>query len=227
MDKATEANGYSSSANTAAANAATSAINARNAQTGAEAARDAALAAKNSGMHCKLVPSGSNYFLHLVRWGGKTMIIDGEAREIPSTGLTLSLPNDNVTRNIYAYWTGSAIALEHSTSAPSWLNSQGYWTKAGDTSRTYVGSARGSGLVSGQTERSLRSAYNERTLAVQQGIPLTNTGTWTGGRFRLATGGFLTLPGDALEIAANVNIMSTPANRVGDFDISVRAPGQE
>ena len=60
-----------------------------------------------------------------------------------------------------------------------------------------------------------------------KGIPLTNTGTWTGSRFRLATGGFIVLPGDVLEVAANVNIMSTPASRVGDFDISVRAPGQE
>ena len=226
-DKANEANGYASSANTAATSASTSAINARNAQTAAEAARDAALAAKNSGMHCKLVPSSSNYLLHLVRWGGKTMIIDGEAREIPTTGLTISLPAGNVTHNIYAYWTGSAIALEYSTTTPSWSNSQGYWTKAGDTSRTYVGSARGSGLVAGTFERALRSAYNERTLAVQQGISLLNTGTWTGSRFRLATGGFLTLPGDVLEVAANVNIMSTPANRVGDFDISVRAPEQE
>lgn len=226
-DKAAEANGYSSSANTAATNASTSAINARNAQTAAEAARDAALAAKNSGMHCKLVPSSSNYFLHLVRWGGKTMIIDGEAREIPTTGLTLSLPAGNVTHNIYAYWTGSAVALEYSPSTPSWLNSQGYWTKAGDTSRTYVGSAWGSGLVAGTFERALRSAYNERTLAVQQGISLLNTGTWTGSRFQLATGGFLTLPGDVLEVAANVNIMSTPGSRVGDFDISIRAPWQE
>lgn len=225
-DKATEANGYSSSANTAATNASTSAINARNAQVAAEAARDAALAAKNSGMHCKLVPNSSSYYLHLMRWGGKTMIIDGEAREIPTTGIALVLPNDNATRNIYAYWTGSAIALEHSTSVPSWSNSQGYWTKSGDASRTYVGSARGSGLVAGTFERALRSAWNERPLVVRQDIT-QYSGTWTGSRFRLASGGFLTLPGDTLEIAASVNIMSTPASRVGDFDISVNTPVQD
>ena len=221
------AGGYSVSANNSANNAATSATAALNAQTAAENARDAAIAAKNSGMNCKLVWNTVNYIVGLVRWGGKTMIINGEAREIPAGGVTIIIPNDSSVRNVYAYWNGSAIALEQSTTVPVWLSSQGYWVKTGDTSRTYLGSARGSGLVAGSFERCLRSAWNERTLAYRQGIATQNSGTWTGTRYQLASGGFITLPGDTLEITGNVNIMTTPAERVGDFNIGLFTLGLE
>ena len=208
---------------TAAASSATAALNA---QTAAENARDAVIAAKNSGMHCKLVWSTVDYIVGLVRWGGKTMLISGEDREIPAGGVTITIPNDSSVRNVYAYWNGSAIALEQSTTVPVWLDSQGYWVKTGDSSRTYLGSARGDGLVASSHERYLRSAWNERTLAIRQGI-VAQTGTWSGTVYQLAYGGFLALPGDTLEIAGNVNIQSTPAERLGDFNIGLASLGLE
>ena len=217
------AGGYSVSANNHANNAATSATAALNAQTAAENARDAAIAAKNSGQHFMLLYSGTARTVALRRCGGKTMIIAGEAREIPAAGTNLLLPNTPAVQNIYAYWTGAVIALESSTVNPQWENAQGYWRKNGDSSRTYVGSARPDAMAA-TPGRAVRSAFNGQCMMHRQGI-ITTSGTWNGARLQIASGGFLTIPADSLDISANVSIVSTPGYRVGDLNIGIVTGG--
>ena len=147
------------------------------------------------------------------------MIIAGAAREIPTAGINLLLPNTSTVQNIYAYWTGSAIALEYSTTNPQWENAQGYWRKNGDSSRTYVGSARPDAMAATH-ERAVRSAFNGPCMMRRQGINVT-VGTWDTRRWQIAYGGFLSIPADSLEISANVNVMSTPIDRVGDLNIGI------
>ena len=220
------AGGYAVSASNSASLAATSETNASSSATAAqaakvaaEAARDAAIAAKNSGQHFLLLYSGTRLTVDLRRCGGKTMIIAGEAREIPTDGINLLLPNTSTVQNIYAYWTGYAIALEYSTTNPQWENAQGYWSKNGDSSRTYVGSARPD-TMEATPNLSVRSAFNGPGMMHRQGIT-TYRGTWNANRWQIAYGGFVSIPADSLEISANVSIMSAPPDRVGDFNIGL------
>jgi hypothetical protein len=80
-------------------------------------------------------------------WQGNQVWIDGRPRGIPNTGtpgLTTTGLTANTTYYIYAAWTGTAVALEASTTA--WAELGGLTHKAGDPTRTLVGMARtGSG----------------------------------------------------------------------------------
>lgn len=91
---------------------------------------------------CRLALSGAS--LVLSPFGGNQLYINGANRAIPSAGVPLAATGLSVgtTYYIYAYWTGSAIALEASTTGHSADSSTGVEIKTGDATRTLVGMAR-------------------------------------------------------------------------------------
>jgi len=91
---------------------------------------------------CRLALSGAS--LVLSPFGGNQLYINGANRTIPLEGVSLAATGLSVatTYCIYAYWTGSAIALEASTTGHSADSSTGVEIKTGDATRTLVGMAR-------------------------------------------------------------------------------------
>ena len=178
-------------------------------------------AASGSGQNFRLVYTGPDLDVSLQRCGGKSIIIAGQARELTTAGITLRLPDSSDVLNIYAYWTGSSIALEYNTVNPQWDSTQGYWHKGWDSSRTYVGSARPD-RVAATPQCAVRSAFNGQSMMYRQGI-IATSGTWNGSQTQIAYGGFVTIPADALDISASVSVMSEPAARVGDLNIGLAA----
>jgi len=89
--------------------------------------------------NCYLSLSGAN--LRLSRSGGRTMFINGVAREIPEAGVTIGSGGLAVSTwgYVYAYWTGAAIALECNQTAYVLDSTMGIPVKSGDASRTLVG----------------------------------------------------------------------------------------
>jgi hypothetical protein len=76
--------------------------------------------------------------LNLRPYGGNRITIDGVTRELPAAGVGLGSAglSANTIYYIYAYWTGSAVALEASTSTPS---GGAIPFKGADSTRTLVG----------------------------------------------------------------------------------------
>lgn len=76
----------------------------------------------------------------LIRWNGTFLNINGVTRVIPVGGvdiLNTAVPSD-VVHYIYAFWTGTAIALEASTLGYA-AGPEGLMCKSGDGTRTLVG----------------------------------------------------------------------------------------
>lgn len=81
--------------------------------------------------------------LTLVPYNGNRLVIDGVSRVIPAAGVTITNSSwvAGAHRYVYAYWTGSAIALEASTTPYETNTTTGVVVKIGDPTRTLVGSA--------------------------------------------------------------------------------------
>jgi len=97
---------------------------------------------------------------------GNKLIINGAQREIPSAGVDLS--NTGLAAStvyyVYAYWTGTAIALEASITGHVTDPPTGVEIKAGDATRTLVGMLRPNtaGLFANTLAyRAVRSWFNE------------------------------------------------------------------
>ena len=92
--------------------------------------------------HCRLTLSGASLVLSPL--GGNQLYIGGVNRVIPGAGVSLAATGLTVgtVYYIYAYWTGTAIALEASTTGHSTDASTGVEIKTGDATRTLVGMAR-------------------------------------------------------------------------------------
>lgn len=101
----------------------------------------AAVALRAAGQ-CRLVLSGGS--IALVPFAGNQLYINGSNRSIPGAGISLAPAGLTVgtTYYIYAYWAGSAIALEASATGHSTDPSSGVEIKSGDATRTLVGMAR-------------------------------------------------------------------------------------
>ena len=101
----------------------------------------------------------------LVPFGGNVVTIEGVARNLLDVGVNIdqvALPANSVVYYVYAYWTGSAIALEVSTTAYT----QAYYGmafKTGDATRTLVGMVMKTGDVFADNflGRHVRSFYND------------------------------------------------------------------
>jgi len=98
---------------------------------------------------------------------GNLLTINGVPRPIPAAGVTLAssaMGADNTTYFVYAYWTGSAIALEVSTTTHATDTATGMRVKSGDATRTLVGMVRraiGATFQDSTTIRYVRSWFNE------------------------------------------------------------------
>ena len=117
--------------------------------------------------------------LTLQRYRGAILGIAGLPRVIPSAGVTVD--NTGLSAStvyyVYAYWTGSAIALELSATGHSADSTTGIETKTGDTSRTLVGMVRtnaSSQFEDTDTARGVLSYFNRREIA---GLTATLTNT--------------------------------------------------
>ena len=115
---------------------------------------------------CRLVAESVSS-LRLNPYQGRDIVIGGSYRSLPDAGVNILKANAlNGLNYVYAYWTGSAVALEMTATAPVMLN--GVMVKTGDATRTYVGatyhSAAGSDFLDNITNRMVRSHYNEKPL---------------------------------------------------------------
>lgn len=106
----------------------------------------------------RLAIDGAN--LELSPHKGNLINIAGKLRQIPSAGVSLSPSgvSNSTLYYIYAYHTGSAVALEYSATAYAISTSNGMAIKSGDATRTLVGMARTS---SGGAWEYVRSYFND------------------------------------------------------------------
>ncbi|MDQ0124715.1 hypothetical protein J2W17_003669 [Pseudomonas lini] len=100
---------------------------------------------------------------------GNNLVIAGVPRQIPAAGVTLTNGGMgiNTLYYIYAYWTGSAIALEFSATGHSVDATTGIEIKTGDASRTLVGMVYVNGsaqFADGPAARLVASYFNRRTV---------------------------------------------------------------
>lgn len=165
---------------------------------------------------CILFLSGGN--LVLGQRNGNKLIINGVARDIASAGVTLAPTGltPSTLYYIYAYWTGSAIALEASTTART-PDTNGVSTKTGDATRTFVGLARpiaGPAFVDSITQRFVRSYFNRqrRTLSRQLNPVPTLTATAAtefDSALRLE---FVSFADDVVSVTYNGGVFNSGAN---------------
>ena len=212
---ATNASNSASTATTQAANAATSATNA--AASATQAAGYATTLSIQGRMSCRVVVTDpATRTLTLQRCGGQTMSINGTARVIPAAGISISVTSSATPAYLYAYWTGTAIALTELASAPAFDNTLGQWTLPGNLNYTPVAYFHGAGLAT--PERFLRNYYNgPGACAFASSLTTDYTANWDGVERSLINLQFLVLPGDSVSISANASVMSAPIDRVGDL----------
>lgn len=122
---------------------------------------------------CRLVFSSPNVVLMPV--DGDKLSINGTIRAIPGAGVSLAPTGltPSTLYYVYAYWTGSAIALEASTTGYS-ISSSGStkWqaVKTGDATRALVGMVRpvtGPAFTDVEYQRFVASYYNRRRREVR------------------------------------------------------------
>lgn len=91
---------------------------------------------------CQLAISGGT--LLLSRFAGKYLTINGSLREIPSSGVSLSITSEvaNTTYYVYASWSGTAIALSSSATSYVTDTATGMPVMSGDATNTLVGMVR-------------------------------------------------------------------------------------
>jgi hypothetical protein len=111
---------------------------------------------------CQLGLSGTS--LRLAPYGGNKIWVNGRSRTIPDAGILLGPTGlaQDTNYYIYAAWTGSALALEASTTA--YTQTGGLWHKTGDLSRSLVGYARlldPAGWTDADTHRCVLSLFNQ------------------------------------------------------------------
>jgi hypothetical protein len=126
-----------------------------------------------------LVKSGSNLLLQPYK--GNRLMIAGINRTVASSGVSLAPTalSANTTYMIYAYWTGSAVALEASSTAHATDSTYGHEIKSGDATRALVGMARiitGPAWVDTEAQRFVLSWHNRRDLI---GRNIYTTLRWT------------------------------------------------
>lgn len=188
---ATTAQGHATNASNSASAAATSASNASGSATAAATSASQALASKNAAAASASAAATSELFaaqsaldaglrprsmacqlkyissttIRLVGYGGKTISIQGQAREIPPTGVNLPYNSGwPITLHyVYAYLSGGAVALYGSTVAPVYNADYGYYTQSGDPSTTLVGAflPTASGYIDTASQRFVVSKFNQ------------------------------------------------------------------
>lgn len=124
--------------------------------------------------HCRLEYVSSSQ-IKLMPFNGNKLFINGEWLAIPAAGVTLS--NTGLTAatvyRIYAYKSGSSIALEASTTARATDATYGHEIKNGDATRTlvgivYMGAGTPGTFVDSATQRFVRSWFNRGRRSTMQ-----------------------------------------------------------
>lgn len=156
--------------------------------------------ALNSATQCILLPYKGSY-----------ITIAGVARQISSSGVTIS--NSGLAANTlyyaYAYWTGFGIALEFSTTGHS-AGADGTEIKTTDSNRTLVGMVRtdsSSQFGDHALYRGVRSWFNSRGIALQV-VLQAEVGMGSGPFTEITTGlqGIaLVWSGEAVHVAASAS----------------------
>jgi len=126
---------------------------------------------------CRLVTISAT-LIKLSPCNGNNLVIGGAPRQIPAAGVTLTNGGmgTNTLYYIYAYWTGSAIALEFSATGHSVDATTGVEIKTGDATRTLVGMVYVNGSAQfgdGPAARLVASWFNRRSV----GGNVTSSGT--------------------------------------------------
>ena len=113
---------------------------------------------------CQLTISGAS--LLLSRCNGKYLTIDGELRDLTSSGPTLAIgaASTNTTYYIYAAWSGTAVTLSFSATAFVVDSTTGLAVMNGDATKTFVGLAR---TNASPAWSQVRSYYNDPGLVVK------------------------------------------------------------
>ena len=98
-----------------------------------------AISAQAAG-NCRLTKSAASTLL-LSPYNGDALLIQGTIRTIPSAGasLTLSGLTANTLYYVYAFWSGTAVTLEASTTGHTTDTTYGNEIKTGDATRSLVG----------------------------------------------------------------------------------------
>lgn len=115
----------------------------------------------------------------LSRRYGSLLTINNAPRVVPVGGVFLGLadvPLNDTFYYVYAYWTGSTIALEASTVPPAQSSVNGQEVKGGDETRSLVGSVRkaSDSFHFTNTAKYVRSWFNDNGLSQQ----ITNAGNF-------------------------------------------------
>lgn len=159
----------------------------------------------------------SSGFLRLDRKNGSNILIDGTFRTIPDGGILIAatgIPNLQ-DYYYYAYWNGSAIALEYSNVGFIRDPYLGVMVKNGDTSRTLVGWAYKtlSGTFQDDVNRRTVSSWYNKTLkpvnATASGSTTATTPTLVG-----STGLAFVWPGDSALLTIVANVTSSAIDTV-------------
>lgn len=129
----------------------------------------------NAHGQCRLEKDGSNLKLSL--YNGNNLVIDGKSVDIPAAGVTLAATGltAGTTYYIYAFESGSDIALEASTTTHA-VGASGIEVKSGDESRTLVGMARaitGPAWEDSDANRFVASWFNRKPKGLANHLTVT------------------------------------------------------
>lgn len=217
---ASAASDSASSASSSAGNASTSASNAQtSANNAAQSASDAlaAVVVEQKSATCYnyyLMHVGGGVIHMLPRNGGK-LVINGNVGTISTASPPSVSLSNSIYYNLYAYVSGGAVGMSFSTTAPIW-SSAGYYIMTDNPSYMLVGGVYGAKMIF-DVGAGLRHAYMGTSTT---SVPIIQyNGTWNGSTVTLATLSCVLMPGDMLDIYAQLNLMTTPANRGGDCSI--------
>lgn len=180
----------------------------------------------------RLVLSGGD--LTLERAGGNAINIDGKIRQI--TGATPTLAATGLTPDtnyfIYAYWTGSAVALEASVTTYV-VGTSGRPEKSGDVTRRLIGLARvitGPAWINSESQRFVISYDNKRRLVLRNAFTANRQDTtqvWDEFNSEIRCE-FLLWDGDMINITLHGSWRAdTPFNTGGDYNIGVGFNGSQ
>lgn len=233
------ANNAQTSANAAAASATAASTSASNASTSATAASGSASAASTSAANAQSSYDAIQLILnragatrcHLGYYVGTQVILTGQSvwvngaiRAIPSGSVRVTLPDTTTVYNIYAYMSGSTLALQYSATNPFYNSASGVW-QSPDMTMTCVGWAMGSGMATTSPAMyeegpNVLSAYTS-TGYVATANPGTTGGTWNGTTYTIASTQGIVGPSSYIDMSANLAIMTEPLDRVGDVQLFI------
>ncbi|SES76335.1 hypothetical protein [Variovorax sp. OV084] len=172
----------------------------------------------------EVVLSGGN--LVLLPRDGNLICINGYNRPIPAAGVTLAATGTaaNTSYNIYAYWTGSAVALERDTASHALDANYGVRVKSTDATRTLLAKARtvsAGAWVNSSSQRFLINWVNGgRKVSAKTALPSTLTTSSTSPQF-LGSVEFLSWGNETISVSLAGGMQNNTANAVNFIGIGL------